>query len=157
MSGRPRIPGWFWPGFSSELAPVGAASRLPKKKKRSAEELCRPHFRFSLALTVIYDVSCNLCNGGNKELLCLTDNTTETCDGDEGDCNDCYLRIGEGCGEGGIRCAPKVHLAWIGTDANGHNLLSSGSILSSFSAYALGPVISDSYDGIRGSLDGDED
>jgi len=102
-----------------------------------------------------WDVSCNLCHSG-KELLCLDDNTTETCYDREGDCNDCYLLIGQGCGEGGIRCAPKVHLAWIGTDANGHNLLSSGSILSSFSDYALSPVIDSSYEGIKGSLDGDE-
>lgn len=72
--------------------------------------------------------------------MCLEDNTTQTCGGEPGDCRNCYLSIGEGCGPGGVPCAPMIYIAWLGTDKDGRNLLSSGSLLSRFSQCARAPT-----------------
>mmetsp|Transcript_10907 Transcript_10907/g.21213 ORF Transcript_10907/g.21213 Transcript_10907/m.21213 type:complete len:301 (+) Transcript_10907:235-1137(+) len=94
---------------------------------------------------VVWDVGCTLCPEHQQELSCLADNTSIVCSSDGGGCSDCYLPIGERCGSGQHACAPKLYVAWVGTDSNGVPMTSAGQIISQYSQYSLQPVYNDLY------------
>ena len=49
-----------------------------------------------------------------------------------GACQDCYAQLNGPCTGASSVCAPKVYVAWLGTDKFGQPLLSAGSVLSRF-------------------------
>ena len=79
-----------------------------------------------------WDSSCNLCPQSQApHLQCKADGTGMSCVG--GACHDCYAQLNGACVAGGSSiCAPKVYVAWLGTDKYGQPLLSAGSVLSRF-------------------------
>ena len=98
------------------------------------------HLDMGVVNRVQWDSSCNLCGGGGSELTCRPDGTNISCLGGA-PCADCYAKLASnGCTHGSAVCAPKIYLAWLGTDKHGQPLLSAGSVLSRFAAYSVGGV-----------------
>lgn len=55
----------------------------------------------------------------------------------DGACRDCYAQLDSSCTAADAVCAPKVYIAWLGTDKHGQPLLSAGSVLSRFAANSV--------------------
>ena len=92
---------------------------------------------------VSWDDGCNLCLA-NDVYSCLPDNTNVSCtkgwfDTTVVPCQNCYMPW-DGTYCAATSCAPKVYVAWQGTDKYGQSLLSSGTVLSRFSSYSLAGV-----------------
>ena len=109
------------------------------------------HLDRGVVTRVVYDNGCTLCDGMRSELACKADNTSVVCPAAEvyggapAECRDCYLKLGSGCGENRHACAPKIYIAWVGTDVDGNALLSAGSVLSRFGGYSLQGVYDTVY------------
>ena len=86
-------------------------------------------------------------------LTCMPDRTGMAC-ADGAACQDCYAQLQPGtCGVHDAVCAPKVYLAWLGTDGHGQPLLSAGSVLSRFQSNSVGSVTSAIYDDVQSLYD----
>lgn len=62
--------------------------------------------------------------------MCQPDRTEISCV--SGQCRDCYAQLKPSCTAADAVCAPKIYIAWLGTDKHGQPLLSAGSVLSRF-------------------------
>ena len=83
----------------------------------------------------------------------MPDRTGMAC-ADGAACQDCYAQLQPGtCGVHDAVCAPKVYLAWLGTDGHGQPLLSAGSVLSRFQSNSVGSVTSAIYDDVQSLYD----
>jgi len=101
------------------------------------------HLDMGVVNRVVWDSSCNLCpdwqSAEADALRCMGDGTNIACV--DGPCNDCYATLPVGrCTQRSEVCAPKIYLAWLGTDKHGQPLLSAGSVLSRFQANSVASV-----------------
>ena len=115
------------------------------------------HLDMGVVTRIMWDSSCNLCGeSAGAQLSCDADGTNVTCV--NGPCMDCYAQLqAGGCGVQTEVCAPKVYVAWLGTDVHGQPLLSAGSVLSRFQAYSVRGVtdtIASEVNAIRAQVDG---
>ena len=83
-----------------------------------------------------WDNGCNLCPtteaAGLSRLSCMADMSNISCSKGRS-CYDCYAKL-KHCSASDAVCAPKIYVAWLGTDVHGQPLLSAGSVLSRFAA-----------------------
>lgn len=107
------------------------------------------HLKMGRVQRIVWDSGCNLCPARKDTVQCLPDGTNVSCTsegltgGGPVACSDCYAQLNSGCNVHTEVCAPKVYVAWLGTDRHGTPLLSAGSILSRFAAYSLSGVYDD--------------
>lgn len=112
------------------------------------------HLDMGVVNRIQWDSSCNLCpSHRDAELSCLPDETNALCVGGA-PCRDCYAQLSSDCSGADAVCAPKVYLAWLGTDADGRPLLSAGSVLSRFAAHSVSGVTRGLVDEIQRLADG---
>lgn len=107
------------------------------------------HLEMGVVNRIQWDSSCNLCpnrddadsadGAAASQLSCVPDNTNVSCVGGAA-CRDCYAQLSSDCSGASAVCAPKVYLAWLGTDRSGRPLLSAGSVLSRFAAHSVSSV-----------------
>lgn len=101
------------------------------------------HLRMGRVSRIVWDSGCNLCPAGKPGLSCRADGTNISCTSSSlgGSssiaCDDCYSQINSNCNDASAVCAPKVYVAWLGTDMHGAPLLSAGSVLSRFQQGSL--------------------
>ena len=77
------------------------------------------HLNFGRVNRIVWDSNCNLCTRAG-EIECMWDRSPVACAGNEGYCKDCYAQLQRGkCTDKSAVCAPKVYLAWLGTDKHG--------------------------------------
>jgi len=94
------------------------------------------HLDMGVVNRIVWDSGCNLCREETTEVTCLPDQSNISCVG--GECTDCYAQLqGRTCTAADEVCAPRVYVAWLGTDRHGQPLLSAGSVFSRFQQHSV--------------------
>ena len=106
------------------------------------------HLDMGVVNRIVWDSGCNLCREPTAEVTCLPDHSNISCVG--GECTDCYAQLAErSCTAADEVCAPRVYVAWLGTDKHGQPLLSAGSVFSRFQQHSVAKFANKVIGGVK--------